>query len=280
MTGITVVQLVHNIEKIKYPWPMSLESALPIADKIIVVCAGPHEDKTERWVNAFAKANGEKVSVIAENPRFFGTCPADYEFAYYTKLAWPKTKDGLARLVQLGFDLSNTDIVMQLQADEILDEEDYPKYLSMKDSSAAAWRFGFRHFCHDFGHIQRFMYGAVDWGDAGVVRACRFDSDYVNTDDAVQMVGNGPVEDLGNVIWHCGKIDVGREEAASFKEMDFQALYPPPFPDPKMVAAFGARWLSYEDIFADAYKHGNVKYYDGRLPRYVQAYKTWLNTPT
>ena len=168
--------------------------------------------------------------------------------------------------------------MIQLQADEILDEADYDKYLSMPQApeDVMAWRFGFRHLCHDFHHIFPFMYGAVDWEQPGVIRACRSWSNFVNIGDAVAMEGDGVVDDLGNTIWHCGKVDAGREKAAAFKEADFQSLYPPPFPDPLVTKAFKEGRLSYEEIFAKAYQEGQVRDYDGPYPEQVRAYARYL----
>lgn len=280
-TGLTFVQLVHNIKKIRYPWPMSFYSALPIAEKFVFVVAGPHDDNTENDVFCLAEEYPDTIAVIhgsSEKDAIEHRIIGHFQTHYFPDIVWPSHKEGLAELVQEGFQMAETEVVIQLQADEILDEADYTKYLAMPQApdNIMAWRFGFRHLCHDFHHIFPFMYGAIDWGHPGVVRACRSWSDWVNTDDAVQMQGTGDVADLGNIVWHCGKIDVGREASASFKEMKFQELYPPPFPDPLVVKAYREGGLSYEDIFAKAYRDGIVREYNGPWPEQVRAYARFL----
>src|SRR3989304_4066417 len=130
MTGITVVQLVHNVEKIKYPFPMSFYSVLPIADKFIFVVAGPHDDDTEGDVHRLASKHPEIVAVV-HGSEHWGPCNDDeYTRDYFSDCVWPDKKDGLAELVQLGFDVAESEIVIQLPAEEIADEGDYRRCLA------------------------------------------------------------------------------------------------------------------------------------------------------
>jgi hypothetical protein len=162
-----------------------------------------------------------------------------------------------------------------VQADEIFDEADYPELLSLRNlpDNYMAASFGFRHFCGDFRHVFPFVYERV-------VRAYRADSDFLFAGDAVQASGHGNVYSANVTVNHVGKVHVGREEAAAFKEYFFQKqLYAngkcwDGDVDPKVRAAYEKGELNFFEVFGDTVKRGDVKEYAGPYCKYV---KEWAH---
>jgi len=262
-TDISAVMMLHNADKIRYPWRYGILSAVPVMDKIVVVVAAPDDDFTWGAVHYFREAFGLRSKLQIVNG------------------VWPTSHAGLGNLITQGTAYCNTEWVYQLQGDEILDEADYPKWELFKalPDNVVGVDFGFRHYWGDFKHIGAFIYGAVDFDDKPlnqgyvrrVTRAFRTISDGRFIGDAAQAVVTGDRVDLGIVVHHVGKVHAGREREALVKEVDFQnTLY-----------AHGKCWDG--DIDArlrimenttgecDYFNLGdNIVEYSGYYPRYVR----------
>jgi hypothetical protein len=242
-------------------------------DRFVWVVAGPHEDDTEPCVLELARQHKDKVVIVGN--RMLAQSAGDLGITSYhlDTVVWPSNSDGLSILVNEGFWAAFSGWVFQLQADEILNENDYDEFLKLPtladNFKAASWRF--RHYCGDFRHIHPFMYAAADFPDfkpQRIVRCCRYDSDWVNAGDAAQCLGTGDVYESSIVVHHCGKVHVGRAMEAAKKEFDFQTqLYTGVFdPDPRIVKAYKGGGIDYFTIGE------NIKEFSGPWPLWVKDY--------
>lgn len=286
-TYLAAYTLWHNIKCLKYPYLESFRSAEPIVDKFVIVVAGPHEDDTLQ--EAFNLGNEYPDKVIVVHGPDQVVCDAKCEVYWLPEIAWPKKPydhNRLSFLVNEGMNFCSdgTDDgklwCFQLQADEILDENDYYHLLQLpslpNNFDAASWRF--RHYCGDFRHIDKFMYAAADYEDVKfenyprrIVRACRYASDWVNVGDAVQMQGTGDVYESPVIVHHMGQISVGRAREAAKGKYDFQTqLYVGSAfaeADPRVVSAYkSGEGLDFFNIGTD------IREFGGPWPKWVKEY--------
>ena len=261
-TNLTAIAFGHNLEKVKYPWRKTIMSVLPVVDEFILVLAGPHDDDTEQAVWDFQYSLKEDGTGLILNN--IG------EKLRVVKDKWPNSHTGLSNLANLAVEYASTKWVFQSQLDELFDEADYDELLRLPQlpSNYMAASFGFRHFCGDFQHTFPFIYQRV-------VRAFRTDSDFLFVGDASEAAGHGDVYSSSVTVNHVGKVHVGREEAAAFKEYMFQdQLYAHGKAfgdvDPLVLEAFVAGKLDFFKVFGETVKRGDVKEYNGPYCKYVR----------
>lgn len=265
MKGISAVMILHNGDRIKYPWREAIASIKPAVDELIVVLAGPHEDNTADQLVGLA-LDSDHIKIVY-GPHDKDSMPKWKDLndlAYYREEAvWPADHTGLSTLVNIGVEHVSSPWAMQVQADEIIDAvesgSEIAKIASLPPEVKAA-TFGFRHYCGDLKHIFPFVYGAVDFDDMEipgytrrVSRAIRVQSSWRFVGDAVQASGNGLVYNSKVLVHHVGKVHTGREEAAAFKEFMFQTqLYVGHAfaePDPLVVEAYNKQAADFFHIF-------------------------------
>ena len=269
---ITSVTIGNSLEKIKYPWKYCLMSALEVADTAIMVLGGPHQDDTVNRVLEFA-ADNKRVKVVygkhdRQNVEAFLSKTAVANVEYHPDANWPSHHWGLGDLTNLGLDFVETSWAFQLQADEILDETSCREMLSVPDCESVT--FAFRHYCGTPYYTFPFMYErVVRMGKTRTAMALG---------DAAEWARVGRVYDSNILIHHVGKIHVGRQEAAAWKEFRFQDdLYKGKAigdVDPKIVEARNEGKLDFFKVFESTIKRGDVKEFAGDWPKYM---KMWCS---
>ncbi|MCM2277707.1 MAG: glycosyltransferase family 2 protein [Oligoflexia bacterium] len=143
LSGFT---LVRNGEKFQYPYLESLRSLLPLVDEL-VINVGRGEDETLGRVQEFARAEGQGKVVLFESD-------------------WPlddpeKRKGGLilSEQTNLALERCTGDWCFYLQADEVLHEEDAPRFRQALerahgDPAIEGLLFDYVHFYGSFDVVQ------------------------------------------------------------------------------------------------------------------------------
>lgn len=286
-TNLTVVTLVHNVVKIKYPWKYSILSALPICDQVIVVNAGPNDDGTteelcrlaaSRPYGAIKIVSGiEEMGKVVRINEDMNTANdvsgiSFFDFNYHQYCSWPTHADDLSTVTNVGFDMAQTEWVMELQADEILAEWDYDTIINGINTmlpNMDAIMVWFHHFCGDLRHEFPFIYNFVP-------RICRKASGLRLFGDAFAVLVPSDISfglaQIRAKIYHCGKVHTGRESEAAGKEYTWQRdLYEGKkfdVADPKVKSAYEAGSIDFFKIFDS--QADKIVPYDGPWPAMVK----------
>lgn len=254
----------YNLERIKYPWIASIESALALSESVFFcACDSDTLEKAKQW-----ETRESRLHVIYHSwaDEFFG--PED-QHRYRIQ----------AVVANLLLDAIGThyDYALKLDMDEVLCEWTFEKFRQeldwMNENFILLGKPRYRHFCPDDKTTFKFIYDAksvISRTDVGF----RFNLDPLKGNADACALGGAPEFQTSLEVHHLGKMHMGRREAALFKEHDFQRHYHyHNFPDPKVEMQMESGELDYLKVFDIALNRGEFKPYNGPHPKFVQG---WL----
>ena len=240
-----IYQFIRNGTKYDYPFIESLESAIPIADKIMI-CECESEDDTLVRLEEFQAKYPDKVEIIHRE--------------------WIKHYLELSGIANYAATFLKTDWKWQLQSDEVLHEKDYDLIrdtLQNASPSTTAIRVHYHHMLANFETEFNFCY-------ENIIRIARRNSGWSLMGDACEL-GLGDhnnVVDSKIEVFHYGKVHNG--EVGWTKEWDFQHLFTDiGFPDPKMKEMeekLGQKFCDYVYLFESNIKDKKVWRFEGTHP--------------
>ena len=247
-----VYQFIHNGEEYDYPFLESLESVLPIADKI-VVCECESTDNTLNILKEFQEKHKEKVTIIHR--------------------PWVKHFTELSTLGNYASTFLDTDWKWQLQSDEVLHQNQYNninawlELIEKHNLNTTALTTRYTHFLANFETEFDFCYQEI-------VRIHKRGSRWSLVGDACQLDGGNSKEVLQTdiMVHHYGKVHEGT--VGFKKEINFQNLFKDiGFPDPKMKEMqekFGKDYCDYVYLFESSIKEGKVRKFEGTHPEVMK----------
>ncbi len=276
-TNLTVVTLVHNVTKIKYPWKYSILSALPICDRIVVVDSGPNDDDTTEELCQLAQKN-HKIIIVTDKKEsrkleILAGFQSKIDWRYHEGCAWPDHANKISDVWNVGYDFVETEWAMELQADEVLAEWEYGPFLTDLHCLPPWIQVGmvrFLHFCGDLKHQFPFIYQELP-------KICRTASGIRTFGDAfaLRVPGGTPIAELPLTFFHCGKVHTGREKEAAWKEYTWQRdMYEGKLfekADPLVKEAYDKGTMDFFKVFGPQ-KSLKITDYSGPWPAMVKAY--------
>jgi glycosyltransferase involved in cell wall biosynthesis len=243
-----IYTFAHNLVEYDYPFLESLRSALPIADQIVVAeCEST--DNTLELLKQFQEENKDKVKIVYQ--------------------PWVKHFTELSKLGNYASTFLETDWKWELQADEVLHENQYiniETWLGMiqkHNMNVSALTTKYTHFVASYFATFPFCYSEIN-------RIHKRGSNWKLVGDACQLDGGNPKEILSTdiMVYHYGKVHNGY--SGFKKEIDFQMLFKDiGFPDPKMKQMqekLGEDYCDYLYLFENHVKEGNIKQFEGTHP--------------
>lgn len=253
----------HNLNRILYPYKASIASALALVgdngEVYFSIC--DCDDGTEEDIRfAFREElNRDKLQILYH--------PWGTHYSIQAHIA----NYMLDRIEGLGQD----EFLLKLDADEVLHEASFDNFRedlwNMQAGRALLGRPHYTHICPDDEHEFPFIYSQKSvLSKTG--RGLRFD---LGKGGDACAIGGAPEVQTRLEVFHYGKMEMGREVEALYKETSFQALYTDlGFPDKKVVAlAEGQGYMDYYKVFDRAKAAGEFRKYKGQHPIFVQP---WL----
>lgn len=243
---------LRNGVKYDYPFEEAILSALPIADKI-VICECFSDDDTQARLEVLRSKYYPIIDIVHQ--------------------PWITDFTQLCNLGNYCVPFLDTDWQWQLQADEVLHQDSYPKILSFIENappSVTAARINYFHFLANYETEFDFCYRSI-------LRPHRKNSGWRLIGDACEIAKSSvvvpnEVASLDIHVYHYGKVHEG--EVGWQKEWDFQQLYTSiGFPDPKMKQMqekLGKNFCDYVYLFESCIKEGKVRKFDGTHPVVMQ----------
>jgi hypothetical protein len=240
-----IYQFIRNATKYDYPFIESLESAVSVADKILI-CECFSEDDTLDKARAFQAKYPEKVEIIQHE--------------------WVKDFNGLSAIGNYCIPFLDTEWTWQLQSDEVIHEDSYEeirKCVEDPPRGISAYRVHYHHFLASYQAEFNFCY-------SDIIRIAKKGTGWWLSGDACQLdrPDKSGVKDTGIQIYHYGKVHEGK--IGFQKEVDFQNLFKElGFPDPKMAEMkekFGEGFCDYVYLFENNIKNKQVWKFEGQHP--------------
>lgn len=253
-TNLTTTLALYNTESILYPWRESINSVLPVSDRVIINCCHDNDfekNAFEEFLNSLAPENRERILVING--------------------VWGNKAETISQLTNDCLKHVETEWYFNIQGDEVLDERSYREiiWLTSKQKSFTAARVNYHHLVGDFETEFKFVYERV-------IRIARTDLAWYSLLDGMEIGGGAGTPYNGSIyIWHTGKVDQGRSKEALAKEMSFWPLFVhinPNFPDPLVIEASKKGYLRYKDIFKSAEDRGEFRTLTTRPPEALVPY--------
>jgi hypothetical protein len=251
MTTLAAYAFGFELNKIRYPWKESLQSALTLADHVYF-CECYGNDGTYEDVMCMADKE-PKLTVVRH------TWEGDYHIQAII---------GNMLLDEIG---TKQDFALKLDMDEVIHEKSVPSFkvqLGMLDRMGVNLiRPHYTHFSPDFKHTFPFIYDSK----AVISRTSRgLRYDLGHGGDACALGGDKEVQSTLE-LYHYGKVATGREQEALYKEVEFTKKYVDMgFPDPKVQAQVQQGWLDYNRVFDVSKAKGEFKFFAGNHPKVVQ----------
>jgi hypothetical protein len=246
-----VYTFVHNITKYDYPFEESLNSALPIADEIVILECSSEDDTIERirkWISEAVRKSVINITLITGEP-------------------WATHHTHLSMLGNKAMDYLTTDWHWQLQADEVIHEDSYDEIRSLIQyipSNLSAITTRYTHMLANYSTEFDFCYQSA-------IRIARRGSPWRLVGDACQL-GDGKGNEVYNAsikVFHYGKVHNGG--TGYQKEVDFQDLFKDlGFPDPRMkemLDKLGKPYCDYIYLFQQDIADGKVRKFTGEHPK-------------
>ncbi len=251
---------IRNGVKYDYPFIESIESAIPIADQIVInECSS--DDNTLELLKELKEKYPEKIKIIRDD--------------------WVTHHSELSARGNTCIPHLTTQWHWQLQADEVLHEKDYEiirrVLTDSLDKPIDAFKVHYWHFManyeteFDFCYVKatRIARKGTGWWLCG-------DAAELSGGDSRRLVDLTPsggrildAKSLSDIrVFHYGKVKEGK--TGWQKEWDFTHLYTDlGFPDPKMMEMkekFGEEFCDYVYIFEGAIERGEVRHFTGTHP--------------
>lgn len=230
MKTLGAYTVVHNCERILYPWKASILSSLALADRVFV-CDAMSDDGTWEYLQEWA-VREPRLEIMRHS---WGT--------HHTIL--PTICNGILE----NRTLQAMDFAIQIQADEVVAEWSIKPTRDWLNNETASVVLGcphYTHFCPDVHTTWPFIYERK----AVLSRnSSRLRWSTAKGGDACSLVGaewhNIPLE-----VFHYGKVQTGRQSEALHKEVTMQAMYKDlGFPDPKVMSQVQSGKLDYMQVF-------------------------------
>jgi len=262
MDTLAVYLFGHNLEKIRYPYLESIESALDLT----------------RFVNGqgavyYGECDSIDDSLLRITTRFNREI-ANGELNL-RRHPWGDHHTIQAYICNFLLNEIGTryEFALKLDADEVIHEASFEAFRhdlgSMALRRVPLGRPTYTHFCPDFGTTFPFIYDSkavLSRTHAGL----RYDTG--KGGDACAL-GGGAEWQTRLQIMHYGKVHTGRMPEALEKERSFQELYTElGFPDPKVKAQWEQGYLDYMRVFDVAASRGEFQPFSGTHPRYMTDY--------
>jgi len=253
MKTLGIYTFVHNVTDYDYPIEESLNSALPIANKIVILECSSTDNTLER-LKSWASSLGEKSS--------------DVQIIH--GMPWITHFTQLSSLANLAAQYCTTDWKWHLQADEVIHEDSYEyiqHIIEHAPENITALSVNYTHMLANFETEFDFCYkrairiarGLSNWHLIG--DACQLDG------ESIDRVYNSDIQ-----VFHYGKVH--SYETGFKKESDFQELFRDiGFPDPKMKemkTSLQADKCDYLYLFKEDIKNGKVRKFTGTHPKVMQ----------
>ena len=252
--SLGIYQFIRNGDYFDYPWRESLLSVIPIADQISVVECNSDMDNTYEELIEFRDefSTIEKFKIIRQD--------------------WVKDYRELSSRANYASLFLNTDFKWQLQADEVLHENQYDyirNFLSTvyNQTTFTCIKIKYHHFIGNFSTTFPFVYSEIK-------RIYRTGSGWRLIGDACELAGESEDKVINSEIevFHYGKVH--SYEKGFKKEISFQNLYKDiGFPDPKMKImqeTLGKDMCDYLFLFEESIKKGETKEFKGIHPKVME----------
>ena len=243
---------IRNGIKYDYPFIESIESAIPVADQIVInECSS--DDDTLEVLQTLKEKYPEKIKIIRDD--------------------WVTHHSQLSQRGNACIPHLTTQWHWQLQADEVLHEKDYETIrralTDAIDKPIDAFKTYYYHFMANYETEFDFCY-------IKAMRIGRRGTNWWLCGDAAELSGGnyGRTAELTSDVrvFHYGKVKEGK--VGWQKEWDFTHLYTDiGFPDPKMMEMkekFGEEFCDYIYVFQGAIERGEVRHYTGTHPSVME----------
>lgn len=263
MPSLSVYLFGHNLEKIKYPYLASIASALALTSVTnnvpsVYYCECESEDDSlERILRCFPREL-ESGALQIRNHKWGTHHTIQAHICNYL-------------LDEIG---TKTDFALKLDADEVLAEWSFTRFMADLENIVYRPRVlakpHYTHFCPDDKTTFPFIYQSK-----AVLSKTKngFRYDLGKGGDACALSG-APEVQTSLEVFHFGKMAMGREREALYKEVEFTKLYyDMGFPDPRVEVQKENGYLDYMKVFEDAYNLGNFSEYHGPYPIFIH---DWL----
>jgi len=241
-----IYMFIRNGVYYDYPFIEAIDSALPVADQVVICeCFSDKDDTFDRLQERYG--NNPKVKLVRNN--------------------WVTHFEGLSSIGNYAALQLTTDWKWQLQADEVIHENSYDEIRSIiqtEDPKISAFMVHYKHMLANYETEFDFCYTEL-------IRIAKRGSKWRLIGDACQLDGGDrqTVKDTGIQVFHYGKVHEGR--VGWQKEWDFQQLFTDiGFPDPKMKEMekqFGEQYCDYVYLFESSIKEGKVRRFEGTHPK-------------
>lgn len=243
-----IYMFIRNGVYYDYPFIEAIESALPVADQIVICECFSDKDDTY-YVLQERYGENPKVKLI------------QYD--------WVEDFRGLSKIGNYASLFLKTDWKWQLQADEVIHENSYDEIrrVIQTEDATSAFIVHYKHFLANYETEFDFCYTQL-------IRIARAGAGWTLVGDACQLDGgsNDTVKDTTIQVFHYGKVHEGK--VGWQKEWDFQQLFTDiGFPDPKMKemeATLGEQYCDYIYLFESSIKEGKVRKFDGKHPALME----------
>ena len=267
MTPTLAVYLFgHNLEKIRYPYIASIESALDLVGKSGAVF--------------YAECDSDPDDTAWEH---ICDLRRDHPNLLLLKSKWGEHFSVQAHIANFLLDNIGTqyDFALKLDADEVLCEwsfDEFRKQLEfMRDNGWVLGRPRYTHFTPDFEHEFPFCYqskAVLTKTDSFL----RFNTNPKTGNADGCAIGGAREFQTELMIQHFGKVQTGREQEALMKEISFQAMYSLPedglgFPDARVIALVEQGYIDYRKVFEVTDAEGKIVPFTGKHPKYM---KKWI----
>ncbi len=250
MKTLGIYQFIHNATEYDYPFEESLDSALPIADEIVIAeCAST--DDTLKRVESWIQKHPDKKIKLLQHP-------------------WVNHFTQLSGIGNYAASFLDTDWHWQLQSDEVIHENSYPEVKNLIENAPdniTALSVKYTHMLANYETEFDFCYRKA-------VRIARKNSYWQLHGDACQLGGEDFSRSYNSdiMVFHYGKVHAGRQGWK--KEWDFQQLFVDiGFPDKKMMEMkekLGEEYCDYLYLFQQDIKDGKVRKFEGTHPKVME----------
>jgi len=232
-----------------YPFKEAIESALPVADNIVICECFSDKDNTLEELEKIQQQHPDKIEIVQHD-----------------WVSGPRSFEKLSSIGNYASLFLDNEWVWQLQADEVIHEDSYKEIrerIQNTNPEISAMKVHYKHLLANYETEFDFCYTEI-------IRLARKGSGWKLIGDACQLdrEDKSGVQDTSIQVFHYGKVHAG--DVGWQKEWDFQQLFTDiGFPDPKMKEMekkFGEKYCDYVYLFESSIEEGKVRKFQGVHP--------------